>query len=100
MARTTFPDTDATEPTRPVGGVRAKRYALLECAASRGIEPTPLALARFAGVPHRTMKRALAGGTISATTINRLMHAFGVPFETLFESAPDDDAPDTRQIAD
>jgi hypothetical protein len=76
------------------GGYRARQDVLLVKAIQHGIRPTPLAISRATGISLSTVKRMLAGDTISIRTMGLLADTLdGGSTEALFEWVSHDTPP-------
>jgi hypothetical protein len=64
---------------------RARRRKLQELAIRQGIDPQPLPVSKFTGIPHRTVKRAFNGGTLSPRTVQRFLDTLGGTLDDVFE---------------
>jgi Cro/C1-type helix-turn-helix DNA-binding protein len=85
---------------RSLMGWNPRPEAIYHKALEQGIVPPwPIAIARKTGVPHRTVKRVLAGHTVSTDTMLKLCHGLEATAADLFDPDDDQGPPDAAMLA-
>jgi hypothetical protein len=78
---------------------RGNRQSILIRALQAGVDPTPLALSRAAGISHSTAKRLLSGRTVSAETVVAVAEALHGDPSLLFDTIhPDGHEPGSPSL--
>jgi len=80
-------------------GYRAKPNAILRAAITRGLGPNRRAIARASGLSYGTVKRALAGERVSATTMAALALTLGKTEGQLFHITDSEHAQPSLRVA-
>jgi plasmid maintenance system antidote protein VapI len=59
------------------GGTKVRAEIIKHLCIDRGIDPTPAAIAKFTGIPGRSVRYMLDGRPVSMTNAMKLRAAFG-----------------------